>query len=368
MRSNLVFTLEDTTKNITKSKTLKLEKPSKSWNGSQNKNPFLTKKRFSAAELTFSTVVLNVNKQRPLDSKIVRGRLPNKVCDFLLPLLRSELITIEGNIAYDIGAVKKFQDVLIELSIFVDKNFFHLIEHHHLDYRKADADNIEVECLHNLLLWLSGGEIECIVDNKAKQNSSSVLLDTKPSPMQHETEYFPDNDQEQQTMSVDEIIEPSTVASTLSLESLTLPLPLLAEDVTLKPYQVEAVKWMIKRETIEKDTELTPAETTVNRISALSSDSTGFIEEKNPSKMIIIDENEDKSTSLWTQIIAVKLDNTIQSHLIGDKIKALCPSPENIIVFWWNRFSRLLSLQPPKPPQPCRGGILAHDMGMGTYD
>lgn len=34
--------------------------------------------------------------------------------------------------------------------------------------------------------------------------------------------------------------------------------------------------------------------------------------------------------------------------------------------YYVNPFEKIASLQPPVPPAPCLGGILADDMGMGT--
>ena len=49
--------------------------------------------------------------------KGVKGRLPNWLCAFLLPLLRAGLIVVKGHIAYDIGHLAVFQDVPLSIQV-----------------------------------------------------------------------------------------------------------------------------------------------------------------------------------------------------------------------------------------------------------
>ena len=329
------------------------------------------KKTFSAAELIFTTARSIARTEfKVIDP--VRGRLSNKVCDFLLPLLKCELISIVGNFAYDIGEVRVFQDVPIVLNIFVDKIFFSRIMEQSLDYSKQGFDKCVIESLHNMLLWLASDNfIDNSTTDKKPVASTSSLLTTSEPRLAQEAGIEDETDAEQQpTMNVDEIIDPSMSTKPKSSE-LQLQLPLLVEDVTLKAYQVEAVHWMIERETNTSADCLGNVALPPHHIKALQSECDGFLKENSSSstdtvQVVDIDDEESDSTELWTRVIAVRWNSIrINPNDISNVLKSFSPSNETVVFFWWNRFSRLLRLQPPDAPRACRGGILAHDMGMG---
>jgi hypothetical protein len=57
-----------------------------------------------------------------------RGRIPNLICTFLVPLLHAEVIVIRGHVTYDKGPVSLMTDVPITLAIFVGDLFLELTE------------------------------------------------------------------------------------------------------------------------------------------------------------------------------------------------------------------------------------------------
>eukprot|EP01035_Chromulina_nebulosa_P030518 gene30518-40550_t len=240
------------------------------------------KKTFSAAELIFTTARSIARNEFKLIEP-VRGRLSNKVCDFLLPLLKCELISIVGNFAYDIGTVRVFQDVPIVLNIFVDKLFFSRIEEQSLDYSKQGCDKCIIESLHNMLLWLAGDNfVDNSTDKKPAASSSSLLTASEPS-LVTEAASEDDTDAEQQpTMNVDDLFDPSMSTKPKSSASL-LQLPLLVEDIALKGYQVEAVNWMIERETNTSMDDLGNVLQSSQQIKALQSECDGFLRESSSS-------------------------------------------------------------------------------------
>ncbi|OQR97012.1 DNA repair protein RAD5, SWI/SNF-related matrix-associated actin-dependent regulator of chromatin [Achlya hypogyna] len=87
----------------------------------------------------------------------------------------------------------------------------------------------------------------------------------------------------------------------------------------------------------------------------------------------------------WMLFRELNEDSLSDSHLIGQALRlehagAKPGGPSTVHPLWASRtcsrggqpvpyyvnvFERLASLQPPPPPVPCRGGILADDMGMG---
>ena len=369
----LTFSLEVTDTAKGKNSKRKGVGSSKGFSASKNQPlEMKQKKTFSAAELIFTTKASNIiaTNMNLLDIlQPVRGRLTNKVCDFLLPLLKCDLISIVGNIAYDIGDVRVFQDIPIVLNIFVDKSFFSRIEKRILDYSKQDGEMHVIESLHNMLLWLAG---DSVIDNSADKKAigtSSDLLSSSATRIDLDADNEDEANAEQQpTMNVDEIFDSSILVKPKSTESLQLPL--LVGDIALKTYQVEAVNWMAERERDPSMNDLGTAALSLHQIEGLHSEWDGFLKEKGSSSETVVDisEDENDSTALWTQIIAFPWrNNFIDPDSISNVIQAYSPSIDTPILFWWNRFSRLLRLEPPDAPRACRGGILAHDMGMGEY-
>ena len=114
-------------------------------NQNNNFNNSKSKDRFSGGKLMFRTVsnkektskivhdstrpisefIEKLNKSKKPE-KNINGRLPNILCDFLVPLLREKLIEIIGHISYDIGEVGIFVDVPINLHIIVSSKFLNL--------------------------------------------------------------------------------------------------------------------------------------------------------------------------------------------------------------------------------------------------
>ena len=93
---------------------------------SLQKNVNSRRDRFSGGKLMFSTYfnesLGEINKLQ----KNVNGRLPNILCDFLVPLMTAGLIDIQGHIAYDIGSAGVFVDVPLSLHVMISPDFLSL--------------------------------------------------------------------------------------------------------------------------------------------------------------------------------------------------------------------------------------------------
>jgi hypothetical protein len=141
-------------------------------NGYLNKtNKSYSKDKFSGGKLYFNTEYYNMSNSKVPNKLIknIRGRLPNSLCDVLLPLLRAELVDITGHISYDIGPVNTFEDVPISLHIHVSEYFF-VLANESLSDISSDSCYIErnnereyqygalIEAANDLLIWLSEGE------------------------------------------------------------------------------------------------------------------------------------------------------------------------------------------------------------------
>ena len=89
-----------------------------------------SKDKFSGGKLIFKTKLYHPHAQQHtsasdrLKAKDIQGRLPNIICDFLVPLLNHSLIDIIGHVLYDIGSISTFTDVHVSLSVLAHPTFF----------------------------------------------------------------------------------------------------------------------------------------------------------------------------------------------------------------------------------------------------
>jgi hypothetical protein len=136
------------------------------------------KQKFSAANLLFESGGI-------AKAQALTGRLSNLLCSFLVPLLQSNLIELQGHIAYDIGPLGTFQDVPLSLQIIVRSEFFELRRHGDQDLT-PNSNNPEsashpssavtseylkcVEAANELLLWLAEGETALIASRSADKD------------------------------------------------------------------------------------------------------------------------------------------------------------------------------------------------------
>jgi hypothetical protein len=139
------------------------------------------KQKFSAANLLFECDGIS-------KSQALTGRLSNLVCSFLVPLLQSHLIEVQGHIAYDIGPLGTFQDLPLSLQIIVRSEFFQLRRHGEQDSTESsDAETINsvsgsgsssvvrsdhlhcIQAANDLLLWLAEGEAALITSRSAEK-------------------------------------------------------------------------------------------------------------------------------------------------------------------------------------------------------
>ena len=125
-------TTNTNTSNTTKS--IKTTKPSKPISNSttyfNTQKKLHSKDKFSGGKLIFKTKLYHPHAQQHtsasdrLKAKDIQGRLPNIICDFLVPLLNHGLINIIGHVLYDIGSISTFTDVPISLSVLAYPAFF----------------------------------------------------------------------------------------------------------------------------------------------------------------------------------------------------------------------------------------------------
>jgi hypothetical protein len=95
---------------------------------SLQKNGNKGKDRFSGGKLMFSTFFLEPAGIENKMQKNVNGRLPNFLCDFLVPLISAGFIDVKGHVAFDVGCVGVFVDVCLSLHVMVSERFLSFSE------------------------------------------------------------------------------------------------------------------------------------------------------------------------------------------------------------------------------------------------
>ena len=92
------------------------------------KNGNKGKDRFSGGKMMFSTFFMEPSGAENKMQKNVNGRLPNFLCDFLVPLMSAGLIDVKGHVAFDVGCVGVFVDVCLSLHVMVSERFLSFSE------------------------------------------------------------------------------------------------------------------------------------------------------------------------------------------------------------------------------------------------
>ena len=294
----LTFTREEVSTIPLKAKKVKSDSislPSKTHYKATVSKP---KQKFSAAELIFSTA-LDPNSEAALDllsmskNKPIRGRLPNNICDFLLPLMKKNIIRIWGNILYDIGPVNTFQDIPIVLYISVNQSIFSLVKHHHMDWNTQNATQelFTIKYFHDMLTWLSG-DVSALNEEKKVPGFFS-LEKNAPEKVEHNMEEEPIESNEV-TLSIDDVLERKPTDDN-EMECMgDDSIPFIAEEIRLKTYQKQAVHWMISR---EREIDIASKEIFPDEEGPILN-SNGFFERKSTGS----DEPKDENAALWRQV------------------------------------------------------------------
>ena len=261
------------------------------------------KDKFSGAKLIFETYHMPTVGYDEYVSKVrnIQGRISNVLADFIVPLLEANLIQLRGHISYDMGSLNTFQDIPVSLHIYARKEFFELASDakqskevlfdYEQDLPRSNfwTSNIDLassnfslkERRNMLLMWLAEGESglalmkEDLVDkSEASKATASHCSAERPSavtnaPLPGSKADLGDDDEEEggglaavdnepdadggdtatPTINIDDILQPAASTDvTTSLPPVALPAQPPAIALTMRPYQLHAMQWMIRRE------------------------------------------------------------------------------------------------------------------------
>ncbi len=333
-----------------------------------------SKEKFSGGKLLFYTFNQD-NFKATSQQRDCEGRLPNWICDFLVPLLRSKLVVLKGHVCYDRGAIKRFDYIPLCIHVYLSKNIFTL--NSGTGTLRVDK-SITDDCLQNLsdlCLWLLEGKDACLASRHQRQkeaaghhgltapvskqaSSTSAAATTNSATdlaaLDKSLDVTTNENEGEQTMSVDELKATNTITS---LPLATQP-QIINDSITMKPYQLQALEWMKSREKGDPQTLLEIGSNLIDYIDISKVPYEGLI---NVSSKKTIDGFSDNP--LWLPIVGV----SVQAHIPPQDITSYVTTAAktSLQLLFWNRYSTVFSKNLPKKPQPCNGGILADEMGMG---
>ncbi|XP_045804293.1 DNA repair protein RAD5A-like isoform X1 [Trifolium pratense] len=176
------------------------------------------------------------------------GRIPNEWARCLLPLVRDNKVRVEGKCEFAPNVLGIMDNINLSISVFINRSMF--VKHHHVSLKDATSSTDE-SVFHPLpalfrLLGLSPFKKAELTpgdffSNKRPFSQTVTSLHAKserPSQNGHENE----NEDPVSEFDLDNIVG---VASSSELEEMDPPENLLCE---LRPYQKQALHWMIQME------------------------------------------------------------------------------------------------------------------------
>ena len=336
------------------------------------------------------------------DTGSFRSRLPNTLCDFILPLMQADLLMVSGHVAYDVGSVTLMQDVPVSLQIFVSVRLLDLTEPGTLENKNSSH---LIEAANDLLLWLHEGEAavaavrkQRTADADARNRAASANLPTESSAVPEavlvtdvsngekgsmQTNLLKEKDgaasletQDDEVLEEFEMLVDKSSASSKFELPLAMQPPLLQSWLTMRSYQLQALHWMQGREdhgrmlsmSNPRCEHILPSPTGVD----LPHDGILSLYEKEKETYRTKSEEAlpTEDDGVWQMVPAVLwgvneawsplTTATLASQYLSSQLK----QGKNCR-FYWNIYSQKISRNAPPPHQQASGGILADEMGLG---
>jgi len=347
------------------------------------------KTKFSAASLLFEC------SSGSGGGNTIKGRLSNLICSFLVPLIREDLVVVQGHVAYDIGQVGVFQDLPVSLQIVVRPRFFSSLQ---VEGKVNDTKTSSqcVQAASDMLIWLTEGESALIASRDCDRELQKVDSDTSITD--------PDVADEGVDVVGEEVVQDPALKGVMQelggsngghLSKLGEPMisqPSCMTGIQMKRYQLAALRWMIDREAPASPSTLSHSSDRCEHVTEVSLPIEGVLH-------VPAFRNHQSVTmhELWTPLVALQVPTPAKdksgqpippsramyySHediagiieasgkSVRSCVNALLSrsdesSPGPLHCIWWNRYTQSLQAHPPALPMPCRGGILADEMGLG---
>ena len=233
-------------------------------------------------------------------------------------------------------------------------------------------NRIQQDAAFGLLQWAEYGDVLEFPTPTKNHNKDDTLNETKPNDSEDGLAELDEDEFE-----ASEAVSPegAKLDQSLTTTDWAMSLPVLpdpigfASGVTMRPYQKQALYWMVHREAgvsrdeLEQELELLAELATEGRAVG---ESYRFLGKENKGAEIVCDCGP-VLVSNQAKIKTRTLDGEMNpvGHPLWKQRYLASPDLKETVCFYVNELLGIATHRPPKPPSPCSGGVLADSMGLG---
>ncbi|GAX28913.1 DNA repair protein RAD5 [Fistulifera solaris] len=275
------------------------------------------------------------------------GKMPDDLTQILVPLLRENCIRAEGKFLMAEKNLPIGAHVPLTVQIFVDVDRFFAVFDGHEEtalsafaskQRQAKPTSWLSSAAFGLLQWAEHGNTP---------DFSKMAEEVEEGAEWNEADEDDDEADDRSTAEV-------TSDTGLNLEEAEQPEGFT--NVTLRPYQKQALHWMWHRETASET-----QEEVQGRLELLSA----MAGVTNKNKVEIMGSTENIVCDCGPVQVALEFRPSVIHHPLWSCRFLASPDMTEVKPFYVHELLGVASITPPRPPRPCSGGILADAMGLG---
>ena len=322
----------------------------------------------------------------------IEGTLRPNIGALLTPLLREEttLISMEAHALMEEGGVPIGGDVPLCLRIYITDPvaFFDIFESHDattesaaLQFfgsakkkkghpRKQPARLPLAEAAFALLQWAQYGDdpkfeppSHDAKEEEATEEDSNSESDESSVLNEDDFEAGSNEEKEAEEWAKHVVDETSEAAKESELPEADDPSG-FTDDVVLRPYQKQALFWMLQRESGNDDRK--ELETELTLLAELSRNKSHQPVMDPPKQDILCEVGPVRvSQSMAQKSCTIHGVENPVNHPLWQRRFLASPDKTRAISFYVNELLGVASSKPPNPPRHCAGGILADSMGLG---
>mmetsp|Transcript_35171 Transcript_35171/g.40107 ORF Transcript_35171/g.40107 Transcript_35171/m.40107 type:complete len:503 (-) Transcript_35171:2740-4248(-) len=325
-----------------------------------------------------------------LQGRSVEGTLPPNLCRIVTPLLRQRFIRLSAFSLMEEKNIFIGTQIPISISIFIlnPELFFQLFDSKNtktasarktyfgnIGKKKVKRSTSQIldlsESAFNLLQWAYYGnfpKFQIPQDTKVVSNDTGEVSEAKEETPQQDSTIEAEHEPEVEEWAKDVVDE---VSKDPFKNIAEMPDPLGFHDITLRPYQRQALSWMWKRETdisnhdaVEKELKLL-SELARNKAAQVTQTLDIYRQDSNTKEIwcdcgpvLVSKSGAAKSTTIDGTINPLTQPLWQRRYLASDNMTSS-------VSFFVNELFGVASSMPPKPFRSCVGGIQADAMGLG---
>lgn len=333
----------------------------------------------------------------------VKGSLSHNLASLLCPLLRHDatttLLSIEAHALMGDHDIPIGGDVPISLTVHIQNPvaFFHLFDSHQDEssscarsqffgnkaraavahgrsHHKENSKGLPIaEAAFALLQWAEYGHDPAFQplppskqddEESTDDNAEATVMDEDD--FEAEVSAGEDGSNDKKTATIPEWAK-NVVDATTALPEASDPGG-FTKDVVLRPYQKQALHWMLQRESGNAKRE--EAEEELSLLAKLSRKGS----RNQPSEPTATNQDQGIVCEVGPVCVspAMALESTTihgtknpLNHPLWQRRFLASPDQDSVVSFYVNELLGIASAEPPRTPRPCVGGILADAMGLG---